>query len=180
MQAIPRRGFPQGFACCPVCLDDRTQPWATVEVLVDCLVAITGLLGLQYTWQSSVGRRPVSWLRTRNARDHLPGCTVVRILPTPLRQLLRSDSPTSDRRRADRPIARGPVQRDASNIESKHQQEDRDDLPYCPRERDERHGLQHLSRVGVIRPRGVGIFRPVGGVPKCISKHSFEGAILQR
>jgi hypothetical protein len=39
---------------------------------------------------------------------------------------------------------------------------------------------RQLSRVGVIRPPGVGIFRPVGGVPKCISKHSFEGAILQR
>ena len=37
-----------------------------------------------------------------------------------------------------------------------------------------------LSRVGVIRPPGVGIFRPLGGVPKSVSKHSFEGAILQR
>ena len=37
-----------------------------------------------------------------------------------------------------------------------------------------------VSRVGVIRPRGVGIFRPVGGVPKSVSKHFFEGAILQR
>jgi hypothetical protein len=32
--------------------------------------------------------------------------------------------------------------------------------------------LEVVSRVGVIRPPGVGIFRPVGGVPKCISKHS--------
>ncbi len=35
-----------------------------------------------------------------------------------------------------------------------------------------------MSRVGVIRlrPPGVGIFRPVGGVPKSVSKHSFEGS----
>jgi hypothetical protein len=39
---------------------------------------------------------------------------------------------------------------------------------------------QEVSRVGVIRPPGVGIFRPVGGAPKSVSKHSFEGAILQR
>lgn len=43
----------------------------------------------------------------------------------------------------------------------------------------EASGIELMSRVGVIRPRGVGIFRPVGGVPKSVSKHFFEGAILQ-
>ena len=37
-----------------------------------------------------------------------------------------------------------------------------------------------VSRVGVIRPFGVGIYRPVEAMPKRISKHRCEGAILQR
>jgi hypothetical protein len=36
-----------------------------------------------------------------------------------------------------------------------------------------------LSRVGVIRPPGVGVFRPVGGVPKSVLEALFEGPILQ-
>jgi hypothetical protein len=40
--------------------------------------------------------------------------------------------------------------------------------------------LRHLSRVGVIRPPGVGIYRPLGAVPKSISKRCVDGSILQR
>ena len=36
-----------------------------------------------------------------------------------------------------------------------------------------------LSRVGVIRPPGVGIFRPLGRAPNAISKRVAEVAILQ-
>ena len=35
-----------------------------------------------------------------------------------------------------------------------------------------------LSRVGVIRPPGVGIYRPLGVAPKGISKHPVDEAIL--
>jgi len=39
---------------------------------------------------------------------------------------------------------------------------------------------RHLSRVGVIRPPGVGIYRPPELAPKGISKHPVDGAILPR
>ena len=39
--------------------------------------------------------------------------------------------------------------------------------------------LPSLSRVGVIRPPGVGIFRPLGRAPNAISKRVAEVAILQ-
>jgi len=37
---------------------------------------------------------------------------------------------------------------------------------------------QYVSRVGVIRPPGVGIFRPLEEVPKGVSKQPVDGVIL--
>ncbi|MFN9504228.1 MAG: GIY-YIG nuclease family protein [Rubrivivax sp.] len=37
-----------------------------------------------------------------------------------------------------------------------------------------------VSVVGVIRPPGVGIYRPLAVAPKSVSKHPVDGPILQR
>ena len=45
---------------------------------------------------------------------------------------------------------------------------------------DDWHWSIRLSGVGVIRPPGVGIYRPLDVAPKGISKHPVDGAILPR
>jgi hypothetical protein len=42
------------------------------------------------------------------------------------------------------------------------------------------HAVRGVSGVGVFRPPGVGIYRPLDVVPKGISKHPVDGAILPR
>ncbi len=55
---------------------------------------------------------------------------------------------------------------------------DPDTMPENLRQAHEHNDEVLVSRVGVIRPPGVGIYRPLAGSPKCISRQVFGGSIL--